>query len=158
MTLVERAQEIRNRLRNPPNAVHDTGINLKRREEPAPVAAPIEVKSEAPRIEHIPVPEHSVDRVLNAVARYYGYKLAEMLHPLHTRPFVRVRSIAAYIARRCTKASLPNIGQRMGGRDHSFVISNMALVAKRVQSDECFAAEVAAVEKMVCLKLGLSPH
>jgi chromosomal replication initiator protein len=99
-------------------------------------------------------PENIVGRIIRFVADYYGYQVRDVLSPEKAAPLVRIRYTIVYIIRRCSDASFPNIGRRMGGRDHSTILHNQGLAAKRVEEDPAYAAEVAAVEKMVLGKLG----
>ena len=64
----------------------------------------------------------TVDQVLETVAQHYGVSEAALLGASRSRMVAFPRQIAMYMARTETDASLPQIGRRMGGRDHTTVL------------------------------------
>ncbi|MCB0029118.1 MAG: chromosomal replication initiator protein DnaA, partial [Anaerolineales bacterium] len=64
----------------------------------------------------------TVDRVLETVAQHYGVSEAALLGASRSRTVAFPRQIVMYLARTETDASLPQIGRRLGGRDHSTVL------------------------------------
>lgn len=63
-----------------------------------------------------------IKSIVRTCARHYGVTVAEIMGARRLFTHVRARQAAMYIARRVTKHSLPQIGRRMGGRDHSTVL------------------------------------
>ncbi len=72
----------------------------------------------------------TVDEIMKRVAEFYNLRPADMLSPRRARPVARPRQIAMYFAKRLTTRSLPDIGRRFGGRDHTTVIH----AVKRIES------------------------
>lgn len=62
------------------------------------------------------------DLILAEIARYFDLDVEEILSMKRDRPLVDARHIAMYLCRELTDLSLPRIGQRFGGRDHSTVM------------------------------------
>jgi chromosomal replication initiator protein len=56
------------------------------------------------------------------VAETTGVSITELTGDKRSRPVVEARHIAMYLARELTDASLPKIGERVGGRDHTTVL------------------------------------
>lgn len=62
------------------------------------------------------------DLILGEISRYFDLPMEEILSLKRDRPLVDARHIAMYLCRELTDLSLPRIGQRFGGRDHSTVM------------------------------------
>jgi chromosomal replication initiator protein len=62
------------------------------------------------------------DLVISVAAEYFDLTPDEIRSPNRSRPLVDARQIAMYLCRELTDLSLPNIGDRFGGRDHSTVL------------------------------------
>ena len=63
-----------------------------------------------------------IEDIQRAVARHYNVSRADMLSSRRTANVVRPRQIAMYLAKTLTLRSLPEIGRRFGGRDHTTVL------------------------------------
>ena len=63
-----------------------------------------------------------VEDILRIVAKHYGVSRADLLSSRRTANVVRPRQIAMYLAKTLTLRSLPEIGRRFGGRDHTTVL------------------------------------
>lgn len=83
--------------------------------------------------------------IQHAVCLAYGVSLHDMLSPRRMAAIVRPRQVAVYLARELTLLSLPQIGAKFGGRDHTTVLVSHRKIARLVASDEKLAAEVAAL-------------
>ena len=64
----------------------------------------------------------TIDEIQKAVADHFELKPLDMLSARRARAVARPRQIAMYLAKRLTTRSLPEIGRKFGGRDHSTVI------------------------------------
>lgn len=60
--------------------------------------------------------------ILAETSRYFDVSPEDLLSPNRNRPLVNARQIAMYLCRELTDLSLPRIGERFGGRDHSTVM------------------------------------
>lgn len=64
----------------------------------------------------------TVDEIMQSVSKYYNVRMTDLLGPRRTRAIARPRQLAMYLAKTLTTRSLPEIGRRFGGRDHTTVI------------------------------------
>jgi len=64
----------------------------------------------------------TIDEIQRAVADYFNLRLSEMLSQRRARNIARPRQVAMYLAKQLTPRSLPEIGRRFGGRDHTTVM------------------------------------
>lgn len=64
----------------------------------------------------------TVEEIQRKVSEHYNIRLSEMIGPKRVRTIARPRQIAMYLAKQLTSRSLPEIGRRFGGRDHTTVM------------------------------------
>jgi chromosomal replication initiator protein len=83
-----------------------------------------------------------IDRIVAVVARHDGVTAELMRSPERTWVAVNARRKAMYLSYRMSKTSLPEIGRRMGGRDHTTVLHAVRVFDARAQTDTAFAAEL----------------
>ena len=67
-------------------------------------------------------PRLTVRRIQEAVADYYELPLRQMTDVSKMRSVARPRQVAMYLSRKLTGKSLPDIGSKFGGRDHTTVL------------------------------------
>ena len=77
----------------------------------------------------------TIDLILSSVADFTGISVTEIIGDKRTRPIVEGRHLAMYLARELTDASLPKIGERIGGRDHTTVLHAVEKITKLMQED-----------------------
>jgi chromosomal replication initiator protein len=76
------------------------------------------------------------DLVISVAAEYFDVTPEEICSPNRSRPLVTARQMAMYLCRELTDLSLPKIGERFGGRDHSTVIYANNKVRELMQKHE----------------------
>lgn len=64
----------------------------------------------------------TVGEIMDAVCRTFGVRTIDLTSARRTRDIVRPRQVVMALARHLTERSLPEIGRRMGGRDHTTVL------------------------------------
>jgi chromosomal replication initiator protein len=64
----------------------------------------------------------TVDDIQKAASEHYGMKQADLISERRTRAVARPRQAAMWLAKQLTTRSLPDIGRRFGGRDHTTVL------------------------------------
>ena len=64
----------------------------------------------------------TIDEIQRKVAEYYVLKMTDLLSARRAREVARPRQVAMYLAKKLTPRSLPEIGRRFGGRDHTTVM------------------------------------
>jgi chromosomal replication initiator protein len=65
----------------------------------------------------------SVEEIQRKVSDHYNIRLSDMIGPKRLRNFARPRQVAMYLCKQMTSRSLPEIGRRFGGRDHTTVMN-----------------------------------
>jgi hypothetical protein len=66
-----------------------------------------------------------IRNIQRAVCNLKGVEIGDMLSARRTAPLVRARMMAVYLAKKLTKKSLPEIGRRFGGRDHTTILHSV---------------------------------
>jgi len=110
----------------------------QRKQKPRPVAPEMLLACVEPR-------RPSLIDIQVRVCECYGIDRIDMLSPRRTADIVAPRQIAMYLAKKLTLRSLPEIGKRFGGRDHTTVLHAVRKIADRVERDHQFAEQVEAV-------------
>ena len=77
----------------------------------------------------------SIDEIQTQVAEHYRIRKAEMTSARRAREVARPRQVAMYLSKQLTPKSLPDIGRRFGGRDHTTVIHAVKQIEKLRASD-----------------------
>jgi hypothetical protein len=151
MSLQAEYAAIRNRLRNPPNAVKDEGIDLRRRFKivPAPVVVIPFVRPEP----ILKVGRHNrgwpihfadaiawrrepqVSAIVRFVAKCHGISMTDFISDRKTARLVRPRHMAMWLAKEMTTKSLPFIGKRLGGRDHTTILHGVRKIEALRKTD-----------------------
>jgi len=89
----------------------------------------------------------TVEDIQKTVASFFGLSVDDLLSARRTQSVVRPRHIAMYLAKMLTTRSLPDIGRRFGGRDHSTVIHAVTKISQRLKDDPALAEDVEAVKR-----------
>jgi len=90
-----------------------------------------------------------VEDILRIVAKHYGVSRADLLSSRRTANVVRPRQIAMYLAKTLTLRSLPEIGRRFGGRDHTTVLHAVRKIEGLVQGDQALAEEIEILKRLL---------
>jgi chromosomal replication initiator protein len=89
----------------------------------------------------------TVDDIQKAVAAYFSISVDDLVSKRRSQAVVRPRHIAMYLAKSLTTRSLPDIGRRFGGRDHSTVIHAVRKITGQLPADAALADDVEAVKR-----------
>lgn len=90
-----------------------------------------------------------VEDILRVVSKHYGVSRADLLSSRRTANVVRPRQIAMYLAKTLTLRSLPEIGRRFGGRDHTTVLHAVRKIEGLVQGDKILADEIDSLKRLL---------
>ncbi len=90
-----------------------------------------------------------IEDILKVVGRHYNVAKADLLSPRRARTVVVPRQVGMYLAKKLTSRSLPEIGRRFGGRDHSTVLHAVRKIDEQMRSDEKLAKDVAMLIRLV---------
>jgi chromosomal replication initiator protein len=83
-----------------------------------------------------------IEEIQRIVARQYNVSRSDLLSARRTANVVRPRQIAMYLAKTLTLRSLPEIGRRFGGRDHTTVLHAVRKIENLIGNDTTLAAEI----------------
>jgi chromosomal replication initiator protein len=84
----------------------------------------------------------SIDEIQSRVSDHYRIRKAEMTSARRAREVARPRQVAMYLSKQLTPRSLPEIGRRFGGRDHTTVIHAVRQIEKLRQMDAELDADI----------------
>lgn len=90
-----------------------------------------------------------ISHIQAEVAAYYKIPFNAMQSQRRSFDISHPRQIAMYLASELTPKSLPAIGRRFGGRDHTTVIHAIRQVKSRIANDPEVAADVEAIREML---------
>ena len=77
----------------------------------------------------------TAEYILEVVATYFHLKPEELRSSKRTRNIAYPRQIAMYLCRKLTDLSLPKIGEKFGGRDHTTIIHGFDKISRELQTD-----------------------
>ena len=84
----------------------------------------------------------SIEDIQRRTAEFYKLDLRDFHSPQRSRRVARPRQVAMYLARELTERSLPEIGRRFGGRDHTTVLHACRRIAALCEEDPVLKQEV----------------
>ena len=90
-----------------------------------------------------------IEDILKIVSRHYKVARNELLSSRRSRDVVRPRQIAMYLAKSLTSRSLPEIGRRFGGRDHTTVLHSVRKVEQMMKDDGELCQEIELLKRML---------
>ncbi len=90
-----------------------------------------------------------IEDILKIVSRHYKVPRNELLSARRSRDVVRPRQIAMYLAKALTSRSLPEIGRRFGGRDHTTVLHSVRKVEQMIKDDIELGQEIELLKRML---------
>ncbi len=90
-----------------------------------------------------------IEDILKVIGRHYNVARADLLSARRSRAVVVPRQIGMYLAKKLTPRSLPEIGRRFGGRDHSTVLHAVRKIEGQMRSDDRLAREIALLIRLV---------
>ena len=90
-----------------------------------------------------------IEDIQRVVARQYNVSRQDLLSSRRTANVVRPRQIAMYLAKALTLRSLPEIGRRFGGRDHTTVLHAVRKIESMVGKDSALADEIELLKRLL---------
>jgi chromosomal replication initiator protein len=88
----------------------------------------------------------TIDQIQRRVAEHFDVRLADMTSKRRPANIAFPRQIAMYLARELTKASLNEIGDAFGGRDHGTVLHACKLVKKRIREQDSIRQTISFID------------
>lgn len=84
----------------------------------------------------------TIDEIQRKVAEHYNLRLTDMHSARRARNVARPRQVAMFLAKQLTARSLPEIGRKFGGRDHTTVMHAVRKVEELMDADAQIAQDV----------------
>jgi len=84
----------------------------------------------------------TVEEIQRKVSEHFHIRLSDMIGPKRLRSYARPRQIAMYFCKQLTTRSLPEIGRRFGGRDHTTVMHGVRRIEELKDSDNQIAEDL----------------
>jgi len=91
----------------------------------------------------------TIEEIQKRVAEHYNIRLAEMYSSRRARAVARPRQVAMYLSKQLTARSLPEIGRKFGGRDHTTVMHAVRKIDELRATDRHFAEDVELLRRML---------
>jgi chromosomal replication initiator protein len=89
----------------------------------------------------------TIDDIQKRVATHFNMRLSDMTSARRARSVARPRQIAMYLSKVLTNRSLPDIGRKFGGRDHTTVMHAVRRVEELCKMDRAFREDVELLER-----------
>jgi chromosomal replication initiator protein len=90
-----------------------------------------------------------ITAIQHVVARHYDISVIDLLSHRRTARIVAPRQVAMYLAKRLTLKSLPEIGRRFNGRDHTTVLHAVRKIEGLLQHDADVSHEINVLETLL---------
>ncbi|WP_136683435.1 chromosomal replication initiator protein DnaA [Falsirhodobacter xinxiangensis] len=91
----------------------------------------------------------TIEEIQRKVAEHYNVRLSDMIGPKRVRTIARPRQIAMYLAKQLTPRSLPEIGRRFGGRDHTTIMHGVRKIEELMSTDSQLADDLQMLRRLL---------
>ena len=91
----------------------------------------------------------TIEDIQKRVAEHYNIRLADMYSARRARAVARPRQVAMYLAKQLTSRSLPEIGRKFGGRDHTTVMHAVKKIDELRQADNTLSEDIDLLRRML---------
>jgi chromosomal replication initiator protein len=91
----------------------------------------------------------TIEEIQKKVAEHFNVKLADMHSARRARAVARPRQVAMYLAKQLTTRSLPEIGRKFGGRDHTTVMHAVRKIEELRAIDSGFSEDIDLLRRML---------
>ena len=91
----------------------------------------------------------TIEEIQRKVSEHYSIRLSDMIGPKRLRTIARPRQVAMYLAKQLTPRSLPEIGRRFGGRDHTTIIHGVRKIEELMSIDSQLSDDLQLLKRML---------
>ncbi|MFM7446959.1 MAG: chromosomal replication initiator protein DnaA [Tabrizicola sp.] len=91
----------------------------------------------------------SIEEIQRKVAEHYNVRLSDLIGPKRLRTIARPRQVAMYLAKQLTPRSLPEIGRRFGGRDHTTIMHGVRKIEELMTTDSQLADDLQLLRRLL---------
>ncbi|NWH09090.1 MAG: chromosomal replication initiator protein DnaA [Alphaproteobacteria bacterium] len=90
-----------------------------------------------------------IEDIQKKVAEFYNIRQADLISPRRSRNVARPRQVAMFLAKKLTTRSLPEIGRKFGGRDHTTVIYAVRKIDDLAKIDASLNEELTVLQRLI---------
>lgn len=91
----------------------------------------------------------TIEEIQRKVAEHYNVRLSDMIGPKRMRTIARPRQVAMYLSKNLTTRSLPEIGRRFGGRDHTTIMHGIRKIEELMVDDRQLTEDVDLLRRLL---------
>ena len=91
----------------------------------------------------------SIEEIQRKVAEHYNIRLSDMIGPKRLRNIARPRQVAMYLSKQLTPRSLPEIGRRFRGRDHTTIMHGVRKIEELMATDSQLADDLQLLRRLL---------
>jgi len=91
----------------------------------------------------------TVEEIQRRVADHYSVRLSDLIGPKRQRTIARPRQVAMYLSKQLTLRSLPDIGRRFGGRDHTTIMHGVKKIEELMATDSQLSDDLQLLRRLL---------
>ena len=91
----------------------------------------------------------TVEEIQRKVADHYSVRLSDLIGPKRQRTIARPRQVAMYLSKQLTLRSLPDIGRRFGGRDHTTIMHGVKKIEELMATDSQLSDDLQLLRRLL---------
>ncbi len=91
----------------------------------------------------------TIEEIQKKVAEHFNIRMSDMHSARRARAVARPRQVAMYLAKQLTSRSLPDIGRKFGGRDHTTVMHALKKIEELRQQDVALSEDLELLRRML---------
>ncbi len=91
----------------------------------------------------------SIEEIQRKVAEHYNIRLSDLIGPKRPRNIARPRQVAMYLSKQLTPRSLPEIGRRFGGRDHTTIMHGVRKIEELMALDSQLSDDLQLLRRLL---------
>ena len=91
----------------------------------------------------------TIEEIQRKVSEHYNIRLSDMIGPKRVRTIARPRQVAMHLAKVLTTRSLPEIGRRFGGRDHTTIMHGVRKIEELRATDSQLAEDIDLLKRLL---------
>ena len=97
----------------------------------------------------------TLSEVIQVVAHFYNVPVADVVGPGRNKELVKPRQVVMYLGREELQVTLPQIGEALGGRDHTTVMYGVGKIIREVEQDDNLRREILSIREKLYNRNGV---
>jgi chromosomal replication initiator protein len=91
----------------------------------------------------------TMDEIIKKTCEYYNIRQSDLMSANRSRAIARPRQVAMFLCKKLTTRSLPEIGRKFGGRDHTTILYGVRKIEELMQVDSQIAEDAEILRRML---------